>query len=133
MKVTKIVCEEILKKMNGCEINSLFYEKTVGIKDDKVISEGKQIDVLNSNKKVIRLWKELIEQLLEENNNMKTKTLKIQIDENQKNCVVAGLILLQLEMNDEMKKKPSDNARNQWLTEQILMMDYMIKAMDENF
>ena len=64
---------------------------------------------------------------------MKTKTLKIQIDENQKNCVVAGLILLQLEMNDEMKNKPSDNARNQFLTEQILMMDYMIKAMDENF
>jgi hypothetical protein len=65
---------------------------------------------------------------------MKTKTTtQIQIDENQRNCIVSGLIYLQLEMRKETLDKPEDHDRNQWLLEQILMMSRMIKELEEKF
>lgn len=52
---------ECLETMNGCEVWSINYEGCVGIKGDKVIREGEQIDTLNTDKKVRALWKELLE------------------------------------------------------------------------
>ena len=57
MKITKLN-KELLKEMNGCEILSIHYEGCVLIKDDQVIQSGKQIDILNTNKKIESLWNE---------------------------------------------------------------------------
>ena len=65
---------------------------------------------------------------------MKTKKqIEIRIDENQRNCIVSGLMYLQLEMRKEMQDRPEDQDRNQWLLEQILMMSRMIKELEEKF
>lgn len=53
---------ELLDTMNGSEVQSIKYEGCVAIKRDQVISEGKVIDILNSNSKIRRLWDEFFEQ-----------------------------------------------------------------------
>lgn len=61
------------------------------------------------------------------------KQIEIKIDENQRNCIVSGLMYLQLEMRKEMQDRPDDHDRNQWLLEQILMMSRMVKELEEKF
>jgi len=52
--------KENLEFMNGCECLSLNYEGCVYIKGDKVLMNGEQIDTLNTDKKVKRLWNEYV-------------------------------------------------------------------------
>lgn len=64
---------------------------------------------------------------------MKTKRqIEIRIDENQRNCIVAGLIHLQMEMHNAMSDEPRID-RIQWLTQQIAMMDDMIEELNSQF
>ncbi len=57
-KLTK----ELLTEMDGREISSLHYETVIGVRGSEVIDAGKVIDVLDTPKKVKRLWDELIYQ-----------------------------------------------------------------------
>lgn len=50
--------KEVLKELEGTEIKSLHYEDVVGIEKGKVISYGKIIDKLNTNRKVKRMLDE---------------------------------------------------------------------------
>ena len=49
---------KILKSLNGQEISSLHYEGVIGIKGKKIMSEGKVIDTINTNKKAKDLMDE---------------------------------------------------------------------------
>jgi hypothetical protein len=50
--------KKVLKEMDGQEIRSLFYEDVIGIEGNKIWSNGKIIDVINTDSKVRRLIKE---------------------------------------------------------------------------
>lgn len=50
--------KELLKEMNGQEIRSLRYEDVVGVRGNKVISGGRVVKVLKTNKEVNDLWNE---------------------------------------------------------------------------
>ena len=58
----KEINEELLKLLNGCEVLSLKYATCVSIKGDEVISDGKVIDTLDTDKKVSKIWKEYMKQ-----------------------------------------------------------------------
>ncbi len=49
---------EILKHLDGQEINSLRYEGVVGVKGNKLIQGGKVIATINTNKKASELMSE---------------------------------------------------------------------------
>lgn len=50
---------ELLTEMDGREIRSIHYETVIGVRGSEVIDAGKVIDVLDTPKKVKRLWDEL--------------------------------------------------------------------------
>lgn len=50
-----------LEHLNGIEVNSLNYEGVVGIKGNKVYRAGEIIDTLDNDKKVKKLWNELLD------------------------------------------------------------------------
>jgi hypothetical protein len=58
----KEINKQLLKEMNGIEIESLKYESVIGIEGNKVIREGKVLDYLNTEEKIKTLWNELMEQ-----------------------------------------------------------------------
>ena len=58
----KLEIDEIKNMLHGCEILSVNYEGCVSIEAGQVIQEGKQIDLLNTHKKVIAIWNEYLEQ-----------------------------------------------------------------------
>jgi|TARA_R110001592_G_scaffold33577_1_gene116184 hypothetical protein len=53
-------CKQILEMLNGYEVQSLNYEGVVYIDKTRVLSEGEQVDTLNTNKKIKDLWKEYV-------------------------------------------------------------------------
>lgn len=53
---------DVLKSLDGSEIWSFHYGDCVGIKGDKVISKGVVIDVLDTEKKINALFRELCAQ-----------------------------------------------------------------------
>ena len=56
-----------LEQMNGYEIQTDKYETQygiVGVRDNKVIDCGKEIDILNTSKKVNSLYRDFIKQEL---------------------------------------------------------------------
>lgn len=54
------------------------------------------------------------------------RTIQIQIDENQRNCIVSGMILLILDMNQSTKKENISKEQKEHLENQIQMLDRMI-------
>jgi len=53
-----LASRKALKLLDGQEIRSLHYENVVGVKGNKIISEGKVIDTINTNKKANELMDE---------------------------------------------------------------------------
>ena len=53
---------ELRQAMNGCEVMSLTYEDVVGVRNDYVIRDGKVVDILDTDEKVVALWAEMTAQ-----------------------------------------------------------------------
>lgn len=50
---------EILKMLNGCEVNSLEFEGVVGINNGNVFRDGEKLELTNDEVKT--LWDEYVE------------------------------------------------------------------------
>jgi hypothetical protein len=59
MKISKIN-QEILETINGTEFQSKKYKSCVGISGNKIIDAGKVVDILDSNVKINRVFKEIM-------------------------------------------------------------------------
>jgi len=62
MSKLSVTSRDILDLMKGCEVQSLNYEGCVSINGaGKVYMDGEVIDILDSTRKVNKIWKEYLE------------------------------------------------------------------------